>query len=134
MEVLASRIILRPRDFENTLSFYRDRLRLGIFREYPGGVVFFAGQSLIEVAGHGQAGGRSTADGRAGGRSTAGATILLQVRDVEAARTEIEAAGVEIVRPPQTEPWGLTEMWIADPDGTRIVVVEVPPDHPQRRG
>ena len=124
MEVLASRIILRPRDFEETLSFYRDRLRLGIFREYPGGVVFFAGQSLIEVAGHGQA----------GSEPTAGATILLQVRDVEAAHAELEAAGVEITRPPRTEPWGLTEMWIADPDGTRIVVVEVPPDHPQRRG
>lgn len=122
MEVLASRIILRPKNVDETLSFYRDRLRLGIFREYPGGVVFFAGQSLIEVAGHGE--------------PTAGAmaTILLQVRDVEAARAELEAAGVEIVRPPQTEPWGLTEMWIADPDGTRIVVVEVPPDHPQRRG
>ncbi|MDQ1200142.1 VOC family protein [Rhodococcus sp. SORGH_AS_0303] len=132
MEVLASRIILRPKNVDETLSFYRDRLRLGIFREYPGGVVFFAGQSLIEVAGHGQAGGRSTADGEP--TAGAGATILLQVRDVEAARAELEAAGVEIVRPPQTEPWGLTEMWIADPDGTRIVVVEVPPDHPQRRG
>ncbi|MBM7416163.1 MULTISPECIES: VOC family protein [Nocardiaceae] len=128
MEVLASRIILRPRNVDETLIFYRDRLRLGIFREYPGGVVFFAGQSLIEVAGHGQAGGRSRADGQGG------ATILLQVRDVEAARAELESAGVEIVRPPRTEPWGLTEMWIADPDGTRIVVVEVPPDHPQRRG
>ncbi|MBY6705885.1 VOC family protein [Rhodococcus sp. BP-241] len=124
MEVLASRIILRPKNVDETLSFYRDRLRLGIFREYPGGVVFFAGQSLIEVAGHGE----PTAG------AGAGATILLQVRDVEAARAELEAAGVEIVRPPQTEPWGLTEMWIADPDGTRIVVVEVPPDHPQRRG
>ncbi|WP_328812096.1 VOC family protein [Rhodococcus sp. NBC_00297] len=126
MEVLASRIILRPRNVDETLSFYRDRLRLGIFREYPGGVVFFAGQSLIEVAGHGEP--------TAGAGAGAGATILLQVRDVEAARAELEAAGVEIVRPPQTEPWGLTEMWIADPDGTRIVVVEVPPDHPQRRG
>ncbi|MBY6676868.1 VOC family protein [Rhodococcus sp. BP-332] len=124
MEVLASRIILRPKNVDETLSFYRDRLRLGIFREYPGGVVFFAGQSLIEVAGHGE----PTAG------AMAWATILLQVRDVEAARAELEAAGVEIVRPPQTEPWGLTEMWIADPDGTRIVVVEVPPDHPQRRG
>jgi predicted enzyme related to lactoylglutathione lyase len=130
MEVLASRIILRPKNVDETLSFYRDRLRLGIFREYPGGVVFFAGQSLLEIAAHGQAGGRSTADGE----PTAGATILLQVRDVEAARAELESAGVEIVRPPRTEPWGLTEMWIADPDGTRIVVVEVPPDHPQRRG
>ena len=31
------------------------------------------------------------------------------------------------------EPWGLTEMWIEDPDGIRIVLVEVPADHPLRR-
>jgi hypothetical protein len=24
-------------------------------------------------------------------------------------------------------------MWLADPDGTRIVLVEVPPEHPLRR-
>jgi len=29
--------------------------------------------------------------------------------------------------------WGLTEMWIQDPDGIRIVLVEVPADHPLRR-
>jgi hypothetical protein len=28
---------------------------------------------------------------------------------------------------------GLTEMWITDPDGTRIVLVEVPAGHPLRR-
>jgi hypothetical protein len=28
---------------------------------------------------------------------------------------------------------GLIEMWIEDPDGVRIVVVEVPADHPLRR-
>jgi hypothetical protein len=32
-----------------------------------------------------------------------------------------------------TEPWGLIEMWIEDPDGIRIVIVEVPADHPLRR-
>jgi hypothetical protein len=31
------------------------------------------------------------------------------------------------------EPWGLTEMWIEDPDGVPIVLVEVPADHPLRR-
>ena len=31
------------------------------------------------------------------------------------------------------EPWGLDEMWLADPDGLRIGVVEVPPEHPLRR-
>lgn len=42
------------------------------------------------------------------------------------------AAGVEVSRPPVKEPWGLIEMWLMDPDGTEIVVVEVPADHPLR--
>jgi hypothetical protein len=32
-----------------------------------------------------------------------------------------------------TEPWGLTEMWITDPDGIRIVLAEGPAGHPLRR-
>lgn len=39
---------------------------------------------------------------------------------------------MEVTRPPLKEPWGLIEMWIADPDGVKIVVVEVPDDHPIR--
>ena len=34
--------------------------------------------------------------------------------------------------PPVREPWGLIEMWIADPDGVGIVLVEIPADHPLR--
>jgi uncharacterized glyoxalase superfamily protein PhnB len=56
----------------------------------------------------------------------------MQVGDVAAAHEELLTKGVEIVRPPVKEPWGLVEMWIADPDGTRIVLVEVPADHPIR--
>jgi hypothetical protein len=37
------------------------------------------------------------------------------------------------VREPVAEPWGLIEMWIEDPDGVRIVLVEVPDGHPLRR-
>jgi hypothetical protein len=29
---------------------------------------------------------------------------------------------------------GLLEMWVVDPDGVRISIVEVPADHPLRRG
>jgi hypothetical protein len=54
----------------------------------------------------------------------------MQVRDVDAAHRELAA---HVVREPRDEPWGLREMWIADPDGTRIVLVQVPPDHPIRR-
>jgi hypothetical protein len=41
--------------------------------------------------------------------------------------------GATVVRAPRWEPWGLNEMWVADPDGLRIGIVEVPPQHPLRR-
>lgn len=123
VEILSSRVILRPVDYATTLAFYRDTLGLAISREYPGGTVFFAGQTLIEVAGH-------HADDAGPGFSGA---IWLQVRDVAAVEAGLRAADVEIVRTAQTEPWGLVEMWIADPDGVPIVFVEVPPNHPLRR-
>ena len=59
--------------------------------------------------------------------------IWIQVRDVHAGHVRLAAAGVPIVREPAAEPWGLIEMWIEDPDGVRIVLVEVPADHPLRR-
>ena len=52
VEILSSRLLLRPADYQKTLAFYRDALGLAVYREYPGGTVFFAGQGLIEIAGH----------------------------------------------------------------------------------
>ncbi|MCP2299028.1 Catechol 2,3-dioxygenase [Nocardia amikacinitolerans] len=123
MEILSSRVILRPGDYAKTLEFYRDGLGLAIAREYPGGTVFFAGQSLIEVAGHG---GTGTSTAFSGG-------IWLQVRDASDAAAELALKGIPIDRAPQREPWGLIEMWIRDPDGVPIVLVEIPPEHPIRR-
>ena len=59
--------------------------------------------------------------------------IWLQVRDVRAEHDRLAGAGVRVVREPTREPWGLVEMWIEDPDGVPIVLVEVPVDHPLRR-
>ena len=53
MEILASRMLFRPADYARSLRFYRDDLGLAIAREYGGGTVFYAGQSLIELAAHG---------------------------------------------------------------------------------
>ncbi len=125
MDVLASRIILRPRDPAATQRFYRDDLGLAIAREFgppdAPAVVFFAGPTLIEVS------GRVDEPGRAG------IAIWLQVRDVRAEVTRLAGRGVPIVREPREEFWGLIEAWIADPDGTPIVLVQVPADHPLRR-
>jgi catechol 2,3-dioxygenase-like lactoylglutathione lyase family enzyme len=54
------------------------------------------------------------------------------VPDAGAEHERLAAAGVRILREPVTELWGLTEMWIEDPDGIQIVLVEVPADHPLR--
>ncbi|OBB60130.1 glyoxalase [Mycobacterium sp. 852013-51886_SCH5428379] len=119
MEILASRTLLRPADYQRSLRFYRDGLGLAIAREYPGGTVFYAGQSLIELAAH--------------GGPDAGGTLWLQVRDIHAAQEELQRNGVEIARAAQREPWGLFEMHVTDPDGVTLIVVQVPDDHPLRR-
>jgi catechol 2,3-dioxygenase-like lactoylglutathione lyase family enzyme len=123
VEVLSSRAILRPADPEVALRFYRDVLGLAIYREFPGGTVFFLGNGLLEVSGR--------SDGAPAGG--AGLRLWVQVRDLAAAHRELAAAGVPVLREPRREPWGLEEMWVADPDGTRIVLVEVPAEHPIRR-
>ncbi|NVI33635.1 VOC family protein, partial [Streptomyces sp. CAI-17] len=61
-----------------------------------------------------------------------GLCLWLQVADLAATHQELAERGVEILREPRQEPWGLIEMWIADPDGTRIVLVEIPAEHPLR--
>lgn len=122
MEVLSSRILLRPRDRDRSTAFYRDVLGLAIHREFPGGTVFHLGGGFLEVSGQSEA---------PEGPSSAPA-VWLQVRDLAAASADLVAQGVEVLREARREPWGLDEMWIADPDGLRLVLVEVPPGHPLR--
>ena len=124
MEILASRMLLRPADYQGSLSFYRDALGLAIAREYPGGTVFYAGQSLIEVAGHG-------APVHSGGPFPG--AIWLQVRDVYTTQDALAGRGVDITREARQEPWGLHEMHINDPDGVTLIFVQIPADHPLRR-
>ncbi len=125
MEILSSRILLRPADAGRAQRFYRDVLGLAVYREFgpedAPGMVFFIGAGFLEVSGHGS------------GETDGGTMIWLQVRDVRAEHERLSAAGVTVLRVPRMEPWGLVEMWIEDPDGVKIVIVEIPVDHPLRR-
>jgi catechol 2,3-dioxygenase-like lactoylglutathione lyase family enzyme len=126
VEVLSCRTIIHPSDLARSLAFYGETLGLAVAREFGDGdqrgVVFFAGSGLIEVVGK--------AEKPPGPPPLA---LWLQVRSVEAAVAELGARDVPIAREPRLEPWGLVEAWIEDPDGLRIHLVEVPPDHPLRR-
>ena len=125
MEVLSSRILLHPTDLERSRAFYGDALGLAIYREFCSGTdrgtVFFLGGGFLELS------------GRSDTPPGSGIELWLQVRDLAATHRVLAAHGVPIVRGPARMPWGLEEMWIADPDGVRICLVEIPDDHPLRR-
>jgi predicted enzyme related to lactoylglutathione lyase len=124
VHVLSSRILLRPTDPERSRAFYGERLGLAVHREFgtgpERGTVYFLGGGFLEVS------------GRSETPPSPALRLWLQVADADAAYEELSAAGVDILRPPVKEPWGLIEMWIADPDGVEIVLVEIPADHPLR--
>jgi predicted enzyme related to lactoylglutathione lyase len=125
MEVLSSRVLLRPTDFERSFRFYAESLGVHLYRQWSSGstrrgVVFFLGGGFLELSG----------SSRTGASKSAG--LWLQVRDVDAVGDELEQAGVDIIELPTDKPWGLREMQIRDPEGLSIVIVEVPETHPLR--
>jgi len=124
VHVLSSRILLRPVDAERSRRFYGETLALPVYREFgtgpERGTVYFLGGGYLEVS------------GRAAAPPVPSLQLWVQVADVHAAHEELVERGAEVLRPPVREPWGLIEMWIADPDGHRLAVVEVPADHPLR--
>jgi predicted enzyme related to lactoylglutathione lyase len=125
MDVLSSRLLLHPTDPERSRVFYRDTLGLAIYREFGSGpdrgMVFFLGGGFLELS------------GRAAAPPAPGMALWLQVRELATTRRQLGERGVRILREPRREPWGLLEMWIADPDGVHICIVEVPEEHPLRR-
>ena len=125
MEVLSSRVLVRPTDFERSFRFYAESLGLHIYREWSSGstrgVVFFLGGGFLELSGSSRTG------------TSESVSVWLQLRDVDAAGRELEGAGVDIIELPTDKPWGLREMQVRDPDGVSIVIVEVAEIHPLRR-
>ncbi|GAA0472256.1 VOC family protein [Streptomyces stramineus] len=115
---------MRPTDPERSRAFYGGALGLAVHREFgtgpERGTVYFLGGGFLEVS------------GRSDTPRDPGLELWFQVADVAAAHEEFRRRGVEILEPPERKPWGLDEMWIADPDGVRIAVVEVPEGHPLR--
>ena len=124
MEVLSSRVLLHPTDFERSFRFYAESLGLHVYREWSSGstrgVVFFLGGGFLELSGYSQTGVSESV------------SLWLQVRDLDAVGHELQEAVVDIIELPTDKPWGLREMQIRDPDGVSIVVVEVPETHPLR--
>ena len=124
MEILSSRFMLHPSNFDRSVHFYRDVLGLHPMREFgredQRGIVFFLGGGYLELTnGPVEPPAPST-------------ELWLQVRDVEHTERELRDAGVPIIESVTRKPWGLVELRASDPDGLVLIFVEVPADHPLR--
>jgi predicted enzyme related to lactoylglutathione lyase len=126
VEILTSRILVHATNLDRSLHFYEHTVGLAVYREWgvreSRGVVFFlGGGGLLEVSGSSE-------------RPPSPATALvLQVRNLDAARERLVENGAVIDAEPELKPWGLLEMTVHDPDGLALIFVEVPPEHPRRR-
>jgi catechol 2,3-dioxygenase-like lactoylglutathione lyase family enzyme len=133
MEVLTSRLLITPADPAASRRFYGEVLGLAVAREFGPpehqGIVYFAGGGFLELSGQAKAGVPAPQ-----------LRLWLQVRDAAgeyACLQELVRAGElaesVLVREPKLEPWGLIELWLRDPDGMAVALVEVPAEHPLRR-
>ena len=102
MEILSSRVLLRPQDLERSLRFYEETLGLAVYREWgegkTRGVVLFLGGGLFEVS---SASPEPPSDA---------VRLFLQVRDLHAVRERLAERGVPIEEEPEVKPWGLFGM------------------------
>jgi predicted enzyme related to lactoylglutathione lyase len=127
VEILTSRVLLRPTDIGRSLRFYEQTIGLAIYREWGAGparsVVFFlGGGGLLEVSGtHPEP-------------PSSAISLVLQVRDISATHQRLAEQEVTVEAEPERKPWGLIEMTVRDPDGLALIIVEVPPEHPRRGG
>lgn len=124
MEILSSRFLIRPSSWERSYRFYREILRLKIYREWGSGVdrgvVFFLGGGYLELSGHQDI------------QASDCTQLWLQVPEIALLHQMLEESEIPILESPVKKPWGLSEMRVRDPDGLLIVIVEVPSDHPLR--
>lgn len=123
--ILQSRIVIKPTSFAHSVDFYDNALGLVRAREWGHpplcGIVYFAGGGFIELV------------GGSAGEVVTGCALWLQVPNLDVTRRRLDFAEVALIEQPELKPWGFVQMAISDPDGLRIVFVEIPPDHPLRR-
>lgn len=112
IELLSFRPNLLVRDVAAATSFYRDVIGMPVHVEFPDG-------SFAMLGGHG---GAELALVRHDDPQPGEA--YLYVNGVEALLASCESAGFEIVRPLTTQPWGLRDFVVRDPDGHLIGIGE----------
>jgi catechol 2,3-dioxygenase-like lactoylglutathione lyase family enzyme len=121
--VLSSRILLRPGDLDRSRRFYRDLPGLAVYRDF--GLPDDPGLVFSPARGYPRSPGTRPASRALGDDLDPGPRGARQARPAGRSRSPGRAGtGSRAVGPERDD--------IEDPDGTRIVLAEVPADHPLR--
>ncbi|MGE4650129.1 MAG: VOC family protein [Myxococcota bacterium] len=122
-----SHIVLPVADLDAALAFYRDLLGLEVVirldpdNSGPEGSI----AAGLNIAGMLVPGGTMLELVQGMQEPRAGSTVVaLNVADVKAAQQQVEAAGVTPAMPPTEVTPGVTMMFLTDPDGRTVELVE----------
>ncbi len=75
--------------------------------DFPGtGIAIFSVKGMEDMA-----------PGSMEGTGSGKAVLSLDVPDVDSLLDKLKSLGAQIIKPPQTHPWGLRSVWIKDPEG-----------------
>lgn len=118
MEPRITLISLGVEDLDRAIAFYRDGLGLPL-RDGPDGIAFFStGATWLSLFPRNKLAEDATVD--AEGSGFRGFSLAHNVRTKELVDEQIreaEAAGAEVVKPPQDTSWGGYSGYFKDPDG-----------------
>lgn len=114
--IIATELLVR--DLDRCASFYRDTLRLEV-RETTPDSVSFRMDNVYFFLQQEEAAAAMVSEDPARLRIDGGSRVLLAagVDDVDSAYEELKSRGVEFLRPPTDQPWGLRTAYFADPEG-----------------
>jgi catechol 2,3-dioxygenase-like lactoylglutathione lyase family enzyme len=111
----AFRVIFRASDYEASIAFYRDTLRLQVERDWDRGptqkgTIFVAGTGFVEVLSMDEA-----------HEPPQGIELYVPVHDVDAFAEILRAQGITLYSEPTDKPWGHRTVSVLDPDGVRVI-------------
>ena len=112
------RVVFVARDYEATTEFFIDVMRLEVLRSFEEG-----GKGMILSAAGGQI--EVFAPGDDPPDLVSGATLAWEVADADVEHDRLIAAGAEILRPPQVQPWGHKSFVVEGPDGWVMTLFEI---------
>jgi predicted enzyme related to lactoylglutathione lyase len=101
-------------------AFYRDLLELPARSTRPGFINFDLKAARLTIAVHSEVAGPA--------RDALRIMVNLEVDGLDQLIERLQAAGVEVIRPPEPEHWGGRIATLADPDGNIIQLLELPVD------